>query len=212
VFGAVYRRGAFVSSNAPPTVTLTSPTAGQNFAAGATITLQAAASDSDGNIVKVEFYAGSTKLGEDAAAPFSFSWTGVAAGEYRLVARAYDNLGSASDSPAVAIIVALPIPGGDFKITSMRRKADASFEMTFNTLAGNNYTIEATTDFQAWTKVGTLAASALTAVFLDAESGNFPHRFYRVMTGSASAPPVNNVRAAASSGSSALRRNSSRAK
>ena len=54
-----------------PTIQLTSPTAGSNFTAAATIALTANASDADGSIVKVEFYNGNNKIGEDNTAPYS---------------------------------------------------------------------------------------------------------------------------------------------
>ena len=49
--------------------------------------------DSDGTILKVEFFNGGTKLGEDSSSPYALTWSGVAAGSYSLTARAIDNLG-----------------------------------------------------------------------------------------------------------------------
>ena len=46
--------------NLLPSVTLTSPAGGATFTAPGTISLTASASDSDGTIAKVDFYAGST--------------------------------------------------------------------------------------------------------------------------------------------------------
>ena len=79
--------------NSPPTVTLTQPADGATFTAPATVNLAANASDSDGSVTKVEFFNGATKLGEDTTAPYSFTWSGVAAGSYTVTARATDNLG-----------------------------------------------------------------------------------------------------------------------
>lgn len=103
--GVIYRRGPFVAVNAPPTAQITSPTAGQQFNPGSTITIQSTAQDADGSVAKVEFYAGSTRLGEDLTAPYSFAWANVAAGTYRLIARATDNVGASADSSAVEIQV-----------------------------------------------------------------------------------------------------------
>src|SRR6185503_9273693 len=61
-------------ANVPPTVAVTNPTAGANFAVGANISIGAGASDSDGTVSKVEFFQGTTKLGEDASSPYSFTW------------------------------------------------------------------------------------------------------------------------------------------
>lgn len=86
------------SANNPPIVNITNPDDGQSFTAPASISITATASDSDGSISKVEFYDGSTKIGEDATSPYSFTWNNVAAGNYSLIAKASDNSGaSASD-------------------------------------------------------------------------------------------------------------------
>jgi hypothetical protein len=89
----------------PPTVTLTAPDEGSTFDAPATINLAATAGDSDGTIAKVEFFQGTTKIGEDTSEPYEFTWTGVASGTYYLSAVATDNVGSKTTSAAEDIIV-----------------------------------------------------------------------------------------------------------
>lgn len=91
--------------NQAPTVSLTSPTAGQTFTAPATVNLAATAADSDGTVSKVDFYNGTTLLGTDTTAPYTYSWTGVAAGSYSLTAKATDNLGATTTSSPVGITV-----------------------------------------------------------------------------------------------------------
>src|ERR1051325_6667723 len=77
--------------NRLPSVSLTAPANGANFASGSTIALTATATDSDGTISKVEFLrGGSTLIGSDTTSPYSFNWTNVAAGAYSLTARATD--------------------------------------------------------------------------------------------------------------------------
>lgn len=92
-------------TNAAPTVSLTSPTAGASYAAPASLTLAATAADSDGSVAKVEFYQGSTLLGTSTASPYSYTWTGVAAGTYSLTAKATDNQGATTTSAAVSVTV-----------------------------------------------------------------------------------------------------------
>src|SRR5262249_58490529 len=65
--------------NAPPTVALTSPVNGANYTAPATVSVAATASDGDGSVVRVDFYAGSTLIGTDSPAPFAATSTSVAA-------------------------------------------------------------------------------------------------------------------------------------
>jgi len=94
--------------NAPPTVQLTSPAAGANFTAPATVSLAATASDQDGAISQVAFYVGQTLIGTHTTSPYTFSWTNVAPGSYSLTAVATDNLGATATSAAVTIQVAAP--------------------------------------------------------------------------------------------------------
>jgi len=91
--------------NAPPVVTLTSPTSGTIVNAPGVLALDATATDSDGTVTKVEFYNGSTKLGEDVTAPYSFAWSNIPAGQYFLTARATDNRGRVVVSAASSVTV-----------------------------------------------------------------------------------------------------------
>src|SRR5207237_1670578 len=94
-----------VPGNSPPSVALTSPATGASFTAPASVTLTATASDSDGTVAKVAFYAGSTLLGTATAAPYTITWSNVSAGSYTLTAVATDNASATSTSGAVAITV-----------------------------------------------------------------------------------------------------------
>jgi len=88
------------TANNPPTVSLTSPPDAAGFTAPASITISADAADSDGSIVRVDFYAGSTLIGTSSTAPYSITWSNVAAGAYSLTAVATDNSGASTTSPA----------------------------------------------------------------------------------------------------------------
>lgn len=90
-------------ANALPTVTLQGPTS--TVLEPASFTLQSSASDSDGTIMRVEFYNGTTKLGEDTTSPYSFGISSYPAGTYGFTAKAYDNSGASSVSNAVNVIV-----------------------------------------------------------------------------------------------------------
>ena len=94
------------NGNIPPTVNITSPPDGTVYnLVPAGINITASATDSDGTINNVGFFNGSVKLGEDTSAPYSFSWTNVAAGTYTLTARATDNDGSTTTSNGVTVTV-----------------------------------------------------------------------------------------------------------
>jgi regulation of enolase protein 1 (concanavalin A-like superfamily) len=94
-----------LATNQAPTVSLSSPSAGATYTAPATITLNAAASDSDGTISRVDFYRGSTLIGSDASSPYSYAWSGVPAGSYQLTAVARDNDGATRTSAAIGVTV-----------------------------------------------------------------------------------------------------------
>jgi hypothetical protein len=90
---------------------------GQSFTQGSAIALAASASDTDGTVSRVEFYAGGVKLGEDLSAPFSFSWSGAAVGSHVLSVVAYDDKGASSTSAAVSVIVVAAGPGNEQTLT-----------------------------------------------------------------------------------------------
>jgi len=94
--------------NQLPSVTLTAPANGSSFTAPATINLAATAADSDGTVVKVEFYQGSSKVGEDTVAPYQFTTASLSAGGYTFTARAFDNQGASTSSAAVNVTVVAP--------------------------------------------------------------------------------------------------------
>ncbi len=99
---------AFVTDGAifPPSVALTSPANGASLIAPADISLEASASDLDGTVQKVQFYSGTTLLGEDSTAPYSFAWNNVPVGVYTIIAKAIDEEGNVSSATPVSVEVA----------------------------------------------------------------------------------------------------------
>lgn len=93
----------------PPRVSISSPADGAEFAKGASITITADATDPDGTVAKVEFFAGTDKIGEDTAAPFSVTFQSNEDRPFTLTAKATDNSGLSTTSPPVKIIVGDPI-------------------------------------------------------------------------------------------------------
>jgi hypothetical protein len=94
-----------VCPNSAPSVSFTGLSSGSTLSAPANLILGANASDRDGTVRKVEFFQGATKLGEDATAPYTFTWANVPAGVYRLTARATDNAGAVAASAPVVVTV-----------------------------------------------------------------------------------------------------------
>ena len=72
---------------------------------GDNITLTANAADSDGQVVRVDFFANGSLLGGVSSAPFTFVWTNATSGVHDLSARATDNSGASVLSQSVAVNV-----------------------------------------------------------------------------------------------------------
>jgi hypothetical protein len=94
-----------VTAQEPPVVALSSPINNGLFAVATPITLQAAASDPDGTIANVAFFANGTLLGADTGAPFTFLWSNAPAGTHTLHATATDDAGLSNVSAVVTIDV-----------------------------------------------------------------------------------------------------------
>ena len=92
------------TNNVPPVVNITAPSNNATFTAPVSIGITATAADADGTISKVELYNGNTLLATLTNSPYTYSWTGVTAGNYTIKAIAYDNL-NATDTASINIIV-----------------------------------------------------------------------------------------------------------
>lgn len=94
-----------LTGNQPPSVSITSPTAGTSITAGRPVTLTANATDADGTVAGVRFLANGVPVANSTAAPFTGAWTPSAAGTYALVAQATDNSGNVTSSSTVTVTV-----------------------------------------------------------------------------------------------------------
>lgn len=143
------------SPNTAPTVSLTSPSGATPFTSPATITVGASATDSDGTISKVDFYAGTNLIGTATAAPYQITWGPVSEGNYSLTAVATDNSSATTVSSPVAITVSQPnsLP----TVTLVSPLSGTTFP------AGSNISLAATaTDFDGTiNKVEFFAGAAL---------------------------------------------------
>jgi uncharacterized repeat protein (TIGR02059 family) len=91
--------------NQPPQITISSPTKNTSYTEPANITIYAEASDPNGSIIRVEFFNGSTKIGETTSYPYSYAWKDVPAGIYSITAVAVDNGNASTVSEAVILSV-----------------------------------------------------------------------------------------------------------
>lgn len=105
-------------TNLPPVVTILTPADGAGFVAPAVVPIAAQASDPDGYVSTVEFFAGTNSLGVTTNNPLSMSpvnpfqmvWSNVPPGQFVLTAKATDDRGAIAWSPPVTIWVKPPPP------------------------------------------------------------------------------------------------------
>ena len=96
---------ATFTKNNLSSVIISSPLGGSTFVEPENITINVAASDSDGSVSEVQFFEGSKLLVTDTTSPYSFNWNNVSAGNYILTATAIDNEGLTATSAPVSITV-----------------------------------------------------------------------------------------------------------
>ncbi|WMJ73330.1 Ig-like domain-containing protein [Cytophagaceae bacterium ABcell3] len=162
--------------NVAPEVAITGPENNAAFDAGDNITITADASDSDGEVVLVEFFNGDEKLGETSSAPYSFTWENVEEGTYTLTAVAHDNDGASTTSDEVTVVVNRVNVAPEVAIVSPEDNAE--FE------AGTNIEITAEASdsdgevvlaefFSNGDKIGEADAEPFTVTWEGVEEGGF---------------------------------------
>ncbi|MCX6168237.1 MAG: Ig-like domain-containing protein [Ignavibacteriales bacterium] len=122
-----------------PTVNITNPANNTQFMEGAEVNIVAEASDKDGTVVSVEFFANDTlKIGVVTSSPFSITWKNIKQGDYKLTAVATDNQNHKRASTIVNIKIGIPpftkleaeavaIPGPGWTIVSDRTASNGAY-------------------------------------------------------------------------------------
>ncbi|MBC7485255.1 MAG: RICIN domain-containing protein [Cytophagaceae bacterium] len=87
-------------SNALPTTNITSPANNASLTAPTALTIHANAAD-NGSVAWVEFYNGTTKVGQVNSSPYSFSIANAPVGSYTLTTRVTDNQGGITVSTVI---------------------------------------------------------------------------------------------------------------
>lgn len=123
--------------NTPPTVVLTAPAAGTSFPVSADVPLTATAADADGAIVRVEFLVNGSIAATVVTAPYEASVNFPLAGSPLISVRAYDNLGSVTTSPAVAITLSSTVVSDlpDLANLKLWLKADQGITQTAGSIS-----------------------------------------------------------------------------
>jgi len=162
-------------ANVPPTVTLTTPADGSVFAAPASFTLNAKASDSDGTVTNVQFLQGASVLENSITPPYSASVSNLPAGTYTFSAVAADNGGGRATN-TITISVVTP---GPINLSAPQFLAPASFQFSYSATVGLRYVIQRSSDLAQWTGLSTNTAEASSIVFTDQKASG-DQGFYRV--------------------------------
>ena len=179
--------GAVSSTNALPTIAITSPAANASLGFGVPVAIVASAADGDGFVRRVEFFVDGISIGELAAPPFTVAWTNARPGAHTLTARATDNrLGVVLSAPVPVTIVnqaptvalASPTNGaflllpGDIALAATAEDADGA--ITRVEFFANDALIGRATNAPyaaTWTNV-TAGTYAVTAVATDDGGGS----------------------------------------
>jgi len=104
-----------------PIVSINSPITNSAFTVGKAVTISAAASDLDGTISSVEFFANGSSIGTSQTEPYSINWVFNQVGQYVITAKATDNSGIETISSEIVLVIesAPPCDGvssnGDFR-------------------------------------------------------------------------------------------------
>ena len=101
------------SVNETPMVAITGPAAGATFPVATPVILEATASDVDGTVSQVDFYANGVLVGTDSTGSsglFTTTWTTTIAGTYAVTAVATDDRAAVRTSAPLSVVLAPP-PG-----------------------------------------------------------------------------------------------------
>jgi hypothetical protein len=104
-------------ANTPPSVSIASPADGSSVTLGQAVTVTADASDAEGSVTRVEFFANGTSIGVTTG-PFTLAWTPSFPGNYALTAEATDNGNLTKTSAPVSVTV---IPGSSGTTVTLQR-------------------------------------------------------------------------------------------
>ncbi|ARV14364.1 glycosyl hydrolase [Polaribacter sp. SA4-12] len=131
------------SGNLSPTIGITSPNEGAAFREGEEITIVTVANDLDGTVSLVEFFDGTTKIGEKASAPFNFILKNAIVGSHEITAVATDNNDAKTSSKPVTVSVSEVMLCKETSTESQQGNFSTGYEVSYETV-GTSVTISFT--------------------------------------------------------------------
>ena len=97
----------WLKENANLSIKITSPSSNELFEKEEPITITTEVIAKESSITKVEFFSGTTKIGEDATAPYTVNWSSTNSGTFSLSAKVSNTAGESATSQ-VSIEVTIP--------------------------------------------------------------------------------------------------------
>ena len=170
-----------VAGNNDPVATLTGPANNSTYTTPASITVTATASDSDGSVAKVEFYAnttsGSILIGTDTVAPYSATWSNAPAGDHVLSALVTDNLGAQAQADNLLAVTVKSSLAPTVTFTSPANnstfRARDNIQVNANVTAGAGATITYVEFYAGTTMIARKAESPYSFIWSPTEAGTF---------------------------------------
>ncbi len=164
-----------IAAKALPTVSITTPLNNAKFVAPATVAIAASAAASGATLSKVEFYRDAVLLGTDTSAPYTYNWTNVAVGTYKLTAKAYDSAGGVTTSAIVNIQVNANM-APTVKLTTPANNAAFTAPATINlaaTATDTDGTITKVEFYRDTTKLFTATVAPYTYTWSNVAGGTY---------------------------------------
>jgi hypothetical protein len=170
-----------VAANNDPVATLTGPADNSTYTTPANITVTATASDSDGSVAKVEFYANTTSgtvfIGTDTVAPYSATWSNAPAGNHVLSAMVTDNLGARAQADNLLAVTVRSSVAPTVAITSPANnstfRARDNIQVNANVTAGAGATISYVEFYAGTTVIARKTESPYSFIWSPTEAGTF---------------------------------------
>ena len=158
----------------PPEVFITAPEDNATYYHGDDILVIASATDPDGTIAMVEFYADDELIGMDNSPPYEWFWEQPEIGNYDLLALATDNDGVSAWSPKVDISVDFPEYPFEVNFSTTNAFQDQVFDLTLETTLGSAeiwYTLDGSDPLSSNSAITASAPTSLTIDPNDLSSG-----------------------------------------
>lgn len=126
--------------NLAPSISITTPLDDASYKEGESITIEASATDIDGSIDLVEFYANDLKIGEDNIAPYAYVWNNPSVGSYVIRAKATDNDNTTGNSQDILVEIVEVKSCSEMGASAQQGAFSTGYEATFETV-GNAVTV-----------------------------------------------------------------------